>query len=41
MKKFELPFILNLEGEWHIQDYIEDIVKKAIIFKENKRNYWI
>jgi len=27
MKKFELPFILNLEGEWHIQDYIEDIVK--------------
>ena len=27
MKKFELPFILNLEGEWHIQDYIEDIIK--------------
>jgi len=27
MKKFELSFILNLEGEWHIQDYIKDIIK--------------
>lgn len=27
MKKFGLPYIMNLEGKWHIHQHIEDILR--------------